>query len=96
MQDGTAMAEKNCARCYKPLNRSVVYRDQALWHAHCWQEGEHLLANATRIARAVTPPVCVPERPPLTNPSVSSTPWPVVLTIAVASRSNYGPRASHA
>jgi hypothetical protein len=62
MQDGTAIAGKNCARCCKPLHRSVVYRDHTLWHAHCWQEGEHLLANATRIARAVTPTLFIHER----------------------------------
>jgi hypothetical protein len=64
MQDGTALAGQTCARCYQPLHGSVVYRDHVLWHAHCWQEGEHLLANATRIARAVTPPLVVPARLP--------------------------------
>ena len=68
MQDGTALTGKTCARCYHPLNGSIVYRDHALWHAHCWQEGEHLLANATRIARAVTPPLVVPERLPPDSP----------------------------
>jgi len=65
MQDGTALAGKTCARCYQPLNGSIVYHAHALWHAHCWQEGEYLLANATHIARAVTPPLVVPEGVPV-------------------------------
>ncbi len=29
-----------------------MYRDRFWYHAHCWQEGEHQLANATRLATA--------------------------------------------
>jgi hypothetical protein len=33
-----------------------------LYHTHCWQEGEHLLANAERIARALNPTLFIHDR----------------------------------
>ena len=55
MQFATRIEDNHCARCYQPLTFPLVYRADGLYHTHCWQEGEHLLANAERIARALNP-----------------------------------------
>jgi hypothetical protein len=44
--------ELRCARCYRVLTTSLLYEDGLYWHLACWQEGQHLLANATRLAES--------------------------------------------
>jgi hypothetical protein len=61
MQLGTALAAHHCPRCGSSLKLPVVYRDNSWYHTHCWQEGEHLLANAERIARALNPTLFIHE-----------------------------------
>ena len=62
MQWETEPREKRCARCCKALGTSLVYKDGSFWHVRCLQEGEHLLANAERLARAVNPTLFIHER----------------------------------
>jgi hypothetical protein len=59
MHLGTELSQQKCPRCQSTLTAPAVYRDQRWWHVHCWQEGEHLLANAERIARSVHPALCI-------------------------------------
>jgi hypothetical protein len=40
----------------------VVYQDGLLWHRQCLQEGQHLLANAEKIARELHPTLFIHER----------------------------------
>ena len=52
MQLGTELQNYHCARCYHKLTIPAEYCDNAWYHTSCWQEGEHQLANATRLATA--------------------------------------------
>jgi hypothetical protein len=62
MQDGSATHETHCARCGKTLTTSIIFRDGLFWHASCWHEGARLLANAERLARALSPTLCMHEQ----------------------------------
>ena len=62
MQFATRIEDNHCARCYQPLTFPLVYRADGLYHTHCWQEGEHLLANAERLARALNPALFIYDR----------------------------------
>ena len=43
----------HCARCKRQLTIPAHYEGGAWYHTHCWQEGEHQLAAATKISDAV-------------------------------------------
>jgi hypothetical protein len=62
MSFGTPLSQQKCARCGKEVTAPLIYRDALFWHEQCWQEGARLLANAERIARAVTPVLCVHDQ----------------------------------
>jgi hypothetical protein len=53
---------QHCARCGAKLDTSVVYEDGMFWHRRCLQEGQHLLANAERIARSLNPALLIHEQ----------------------------------
>ena len=71
MHDGAATQDTHCARCGQTLTTSLLFRDGLFWHASCWHEGARLLANAERLARALTPTLCIHER---RTPESSSVP----------------------
>jgi recombinational DNA repair protein (RecF pathway) len=60
MQLGTELQTHHCARCHDRLELPAVYQDSAWYHRRCWQEGEHQLANATRLATAFKFQSCPP------------------------------------
>jgi hypothetical protein len=53
MRLSTVLETHHCARCHERLKPPAVYRDHAWYHARCWQEGEHQLANAERLAQTL-------------------------------------------
>jgi hypothetical protein len=53
MRLGTELTQHHCARCYRPLTIPAHFEDGTWYHTHCWQEGEHQLAYATRILNAL-------------------------------------------
>jgi|RhiMetStandDraft_4_1073278.scaffolds.fasta_scaffold38956_3 recombinational DNA repair protein (RecF pathway) len=62
MHDRSATQDKHCARCGQTLTTSLLFRDGLFWHESCWHEGARLLANAERLARALTPTLGLQER----------------------------------
>jgi hypothetical protein len=62
VQYGSETHEKHCARCGKTLTTSMIFRDGLFWHESCWHEGSRLLANAERLARALSPTLFIQEQ----------------------------------
>ena len=56
MQLGTRVIDQKCARCYEPVTIPAYYEYGMWFHQRCVQTGEHLLANATRLANALSSP----------------------------------------
>lgn len=61
MQYGTSTDNIHCARCRGKWQLPMKYQDDYWWHVHCLQEGQHLLANAERIARVLQPSLFIHE-----------------------------------
>ena len=55
MQLGTRVIDPKCARCYEPVTIPAHFEHGMWFHQRCVQTGQHLLANAERIARVVNP-----------------------------------------
>ena len=61
MQLGNRIEDHKCSRCNQSLTIPAHYEAGFYFHQRCWQEGEHLLANAERIARALQPSLFIHE-----------------------------------